>query len=182
MESTTNKNGLAAFQTLRQYLEKSEWNASEMEGQYAFTASVDDPLCPRDYFFQIKVELEQFLFYIAPNLMLLPDMLPAVTEYIARANYGMRIGNFDLNYDAGKVNFRSSLNFKGVPLDDQLIDNVISPALMAYDEFFPGLVSVFAGVETPARAVHAIEYGEDESPSFEPNGRSGNLSDDQDKS
>jgi hypothetical protein len=160
--SSNNANGLEAFQTLRQFLAKGEWNAKEMEGQFAFTARVEAPLCPRNYFFQIKIELEQFLFYIAPTLTLLPDMLPGVAEYIARANYGMRIGNFDLDYKGAKVNFRTSINFKGVPLVEQMIDNAISPALVAYDEFFPGLIEVIAGSETPERAISLIEYGDAE--------------------
>lgn len=162
MDSTTNSNAMEAFRTLRRFLEKGGWNATEIEGQHAFTSRVEDPLCPRNYYFQIKIELEQFLFYIAPTLTLMPDMLPAVAEFIARANYGMRIGNFDLDYAHAKVVFRSSINFKGVPLVEQLIDNAISPALAAYDEFFPGLVEVIAGIETPERAIRLIEYGDEE--------------------
>lgn len=160
--STKNANGLAAFETLRQFLQRGNWNATELKGQYAFTARVEAALSPRNYFFQVKIELEQFLFYIAPTLTLMPDMLPGVAEFIARANYGMRIGNFELDYARGKVNFRSSINFEGVPLVEQLIDNAVAPALVAYDEFFPGLVNVFAGIQTPEVAIRAIEYGDAE--------------------
>jgi hypothetical protein len=72
----------------------------------------------------------------------------------------MRIGNFELDYEGCKVSFRSSLNFKDVPVTETLIDNVIAPALEAFDEFFKGVVQVMAGVETPVRAIRLIEYGD----------------------
>lgn len=163
MESSTNENGLKAFETLRSHLQNKGWNASPIEDRHVFKATREDSLVgERDYYFQVKPDLEQFLFYIAPNLLLMPEMLPPVAEFICRANFGMRIGNFELDYEGCKVSFKSSINFKGVPLTEQLIDNVIEPALEAYDEFFTGLVQVFTGVETPARAIRIIEYGDPE--------------------
>jgi len=153
-------NGIDALQAVRLFLEKGGWNAEEMPDQFAFIAKAEDELCPRTYFFQVKVELEQFLFYIQPVITLLPDMLPAIAEFVARANFGMRIGNFEVDYGACQICFRSSINFKGVPLSEPLIEGVISPALKAYDEFFPGLAQVIAGIDTPAHAIRMIEYGE----------------------
>jgi hypothetical protein len=159
MSSTTN-NGMEAFRAVRHFLAKREWKVEEIPDASAFKAKVDDELCPRTLFFQVKTEHEQFLFYILPTLTLLPDMLPAIAEFVARANFGMRIGNFELDYRECQVCFRSSVNFKGVPLSEPLIDGVITPALQAFDEFFPGLARVIAGLDTPSKAIRAIEYGE----------------------
>ena len=159
MEFAAN-NGMEAFQSVRQFLGKGDWDAEEIPGQYTFKATAEGELCPQVYYFQIKVELGQFLFYIVPVITLLPDMFPAVAEFIARANFGMRIGNFELDYEGCQVMVRSSINFKGVPLSETLIEGVISPALEAYKEFFPGLAQVIAGTNTPSHAIRVIEYGE----------------------
>ena len=144
---------------LRRYLALGSWNAKPIDGRNAFKATADDELAPRVYYFQI-VDQEQFLFYIQPQLTLLPDMLPRMAEFIARANFGMRIGNFELDYSQAAVCFRSGVNFKGTGLTEALIRGAVEPALAAYDEFFPGVVRVFAGVEPPARIIQSIEYGE----------------------
>ncbi len=71
--------------------------------KFAFIAKGEDELRPRNYFLQVKVELEQFLFYIQPVITLRPDMLPAVAELVvARGNSGMRIGNFEVYYKPAK--------------------------------------------------------------------------------
>jgi hypothetical protein len=51
----------------------------------AFTASGQDEFCRREYYFQIKTDLEQFLFYISPIMLFMPDMLPSIAEFICRA-------------------------------------------------------------------------------------------------
>ena len=146
-----------AFEVLKSYLTKHSWQYERVEGHTALSSSGSDDICPIIYYFQI-VKNEQFLFYIKPVLTLIPEMLPSVVEFIARANFGMRIGNFELDYQSSQICFRSSINFNGTPLTDPLIGGAISPALEAYAEFFPGLANVIAGVETPKQAINRIEY------------------------
>ena len=72
----------------------------------------------------------------------------------------MRIGNFELDYSQAAVCFRSGVNFVGTALTAALIRGAVEPALAAYDEFFPGLARVIAGLDTPEKAIQVIEYGE----------------------
>ena len=94
---------------------------------------------------------------IVPEINLTKDLLQPSAEYICRVNSGMRIGNFELDFRDGAVSFKSSINFKGVTFSERLIDNVIQPALTAYDESYPGLVRVLAGLDTPKNAIAKIE-------------------------
>jgi|SRR6516165_7643146 hypothetical protein len=153
------QNGLRAFDTLQRYLGDKGWSFERIKDDYALRSETEGELCPLTYYFQIKLELEQFLFYIVPKITLLKDMLHPAAEYICRANFGLRIGDFELDYRDGQVQFKSSINFKGVELDKILIDNTIAPALTAFEEFFPGLANVIAGLETPAKAIRKAEYG-----------------------
>jgi hypothetical protein len=153
------KNGQHAFQVLARYLRDNGWQVEEIEPGSAFKSSKDGELCPLIHYFQLKTDLEQFLFYIVPHINLLEQMIPLAMEYICRANVGLRIGNFELDVRDGQVTFKSSVNFKGLELSAQLIDNTIQPALTAFDEFFAGLADVIAGIETPASAMAKAEYG-----------------------
>jgi hypothetical protein len=153
-------NGQKAFETLTQYLNVHGWNAERLAEQTAFKAHKEGELCPLVYYFQIKSDLEQFLFYVVPDINLFEQMLQPTAEYVCRANHGLRIGNFELDFRAGRLSFKSSLNFRGVELTDRLLDNVIQPALTAFDEFFPGASNVIAGLDSPADAIRKMEYGE----------------------
>jgi hypothetical protein len=157
---TDTSNGEKALATLERYVNEHGWAAKRMPDQTAFKAKKDGEHHAIYYYFEIEVALEQFLFYIAPEISLFQQQVPPMAEFVCRANYGMRIGCWDLDFKAGKISFRSSINFKGVELTPTLIDNTIQPALAAFDEFFPGVQRVFAGLDTPADAILKIEYGE----------------------
>lgn len=135
------------------------WKPEAVPEQHAFKEERETQYGPITYYFQIEPELEQFLFYISPEIRLLKEQLLPVAEYIVRANFGMRIGNFELDMKAGKISFRSGLNFKGQGLSAALIDGAVQPALKAFEEFYPSLEKVFAGIKTPVEAINEAEYG-----------------------
>lgn len=153
-----------ALDTLARYLQEHDWPAKRVPDRLAFKARKEGELCPVVYYFQLEPELDQFLFYIAPELSLFQEMLPPMAELVCRANDGLRIGSFELSFRTGQLSFRSSLNFRGLELTAALIDNVIQPALAAYDEFFPAVARVIAGLDTPAEAIRKVEYPDDEDP------------------
>ena len=148
-----------AFDALTGYLAKSRFNPRRIEGRTAFEAESEDDFSPLKYYFQL-VEQRQFLFYIQPIITLLDEQMAPVAEFIARANFGMRIGNFELDFRLRRPCFRSGLNFAGAELSTSLIAGAIEPAIEAYAEFVPGLARVIAGLDTPKGAIQAIEYGE----------------------
>ena len=158
--TSSKNNGSPELELLRRYLSTHDWPAREMEGRDAFQAQKDTELCPVIYYFQLKVDHQEFLFFIVPQITLLPDMLPPAMEFITRANYGMRIGNFELDLRDGQLGFKSSLSYKGDRLSEALIDAAVAAGLRAYDEYYPGLARVIAGLDSPAQAIHTIEYGD----------------------
>jgi hypothetical protein len=83
----------------------------------------------------------------------------AVAEFITRANYGLRIGNFELDFDDGEVRYKSSLDFEGLALTPELIRNTIYPAVQTIDRYLPGLMSVFYASKSPAEAIAEVEEG-----------------------
>lgn len=84
-------------------------------------------------------------------------MRPSIAEFIARANYGLRIGNFDLDYADGEARFKTSLDFEGEPLTYNFIKHAVYPAVQTMDNYLPGLMKVAFGAETPVEAIQEIE-------------------------
>ena len=80
-----------------------------------------------------------------------------VAEYLTRANYGLRIGNFELDYRDGEVRYKTSLDFEGAELLPPLIRNTVYPSVNTMDRYMPGLMSVIYGGKTPFEAIEDIE-------------------------
>ena len=106
---------------------------------------------------QIRVDLEQLLFYVMCPVKVAEDRRSAMAEFIARANYGMRIGNFELDFSDGEVRYKSSFDFEDVVLQPEMIRNAIYPAVQTMDRYLPGLMGVIYGNKTPSEAIAEIE-------------------------
>src|SRR5512134_1603120 len=124
-----NGNGLQAFELLSSYLDEDEWFPRRIEGKYAYSMSYTGKNGDLRCYAIVRVDLEEFLFYAVAPIKVPEDDRPAVAEYLTRANYGLRIGNFELDYADGEVRYKSSLDFEGQDLTPDLISNTIYPAV-----------------------------------------------------
>ena len=80
-----------------------------------------------------------------------------VARFITLANYGMRIGNFELDLRDGTVRYKSSLDFEGLVLVPRMISNTLYPAVRTLDEYLPGLSAIAEGRATAEEAIARIE-------------------------
>jgi hypothetical protein len=108
-------------------------------------------------FATVRVDLEQFIFYAVAAVKVPESERPAAAEYITRANYGLRIGNFEMDFSDGEIRYKSSLDFEGEELSNNLIRNAIYPAVQLLDQYLPGLLKVVFGGMEPKEAIAEIE-------------------------
>lgn len=82
---------------------------------------------------------------------------PLVTEFVARANYRLAIGCFNLNVDEGRLSFHTSHAIVNGLLDDGVISLLLGAAFGTADRYFPALARVIFGGMTPSDAVYLSE-------------------------
>jgi hypothetical protein len=154
-----NRNGLQAFELLSSYLDEDEWFPRRIDGKYAYSMSYSGKNGDLRCYAIVRVDLEEFLFYAVAPVKVPEEVRPAVAEYLTRANYGLRIGNFELDYSDGEVRYKSSLDFEGQNLSSELIRNAIYPAVHTMDRYLSGLLRVSFGGATPHEAIEEVEGG-----------------------
>ncbi len=150
-------NALAALATLEQFLEDDEWYPSQLDDRPIFRMTFAGDNGQFVCYAQIVMDLEIFLFYAMAPIKVEEDKRLEVAEFLTRANYGMRIGNFEMDFNDGEVRYKSSLDFEGVLLSYDLIKHAIYPAVLTMDRYMPGLMSVIYGQRTPAEAIQDVE-------------------------
>ena len=104
-----------------------------------------------------RADVAQCLFYsVAP--VRAPEVLrPAVAEFVTRANWGLLIGNFELDYADGEIRYKTSLQLNGTPLTAELLHPLIYGNVVVMDKYLPGLQAVVALTQTPSSAIQAVE-------------------------
>ena len=81
----------------------------------------------------------------------------AVMEYITRANYGLRIGNFELDLRDGEIRYKTYLQMQGDVPPAKTVDRYLSLSYLMLEKYGNGLLSVMFGVSTPEEAIKAAE-------------------------
>ena len=106
-------------------------------------------------------ESEQVACYsICPVAVTQEDHYGKVSEFLMRANDGLIIGNFELNFTTGEIRYKTSLDVEGDRLSPALIRQLIHLNVQTLDTYLPGIVDVLEGNSTPAEAIAAIEQPE----------------------
>lgn len=103
-------------------------------------------------------EQARVVFYSVVPFNVPEEGRPAVMEFITRANYGLLIGNFELDLADGEVRFKTGLDVRGAQLTATLAGRAIIPNLHAVNTYLPGLEALVGdNAADPADLVADIE-------------------------
>lgn len=91
----------------------------------------------------------------------LPARLPeplrqAGSEFITRANYGMAVGNFELDFSDGEVRFKTYVALDEGPLTEALLNPLLQFNHAMMKKYTPGFIRLSEGIPA-ARAVAEVE-------------------------
>jgi len=77
----------------------------------------------------------------------------SVCEFLTRLNWDLPFGSFQMDLSDGEVIYQSAIDVEDGVLSTTMVSNMISDAIRAVDNNFPGLMAVtFAGI-LPADAI-----------------------------
>jgi len=82
---------------------------------------------------------------------------PAIAETIARANWGLKVGKFELNVDDGHLRFHTVHILGDDHLADAVIERLVGTTMAMLDTYLPAILSVIYGNELPQNAVQCVE-------------------------
>ncbi len=78
-------------------------------------------------------------------------------EFIAKANYGMMIGNFELDFTDGEIRYKTSIDVEGDRLSFALLKRLVYANVTMMDQYLPGIKLVLERGMSPEEAIAQIE-------------------------
>jgi hypothetical protein len=78
-------------------------------------------------------------------------------QFLTRANYGMTMGNFELDFADGEIRYKTSIDVEGASLTFPQIKGLIYTNVTMMDEYLPGIMSVIYSDVSPEDAIAQIE-------------------------
>ncbi|MBX9680538.1 MAG: YbjN domain-containing protein [Gemmataceae bacterium] len=145
------------FSKLIDFMDKEEWKYEILEGEttirFHFKTKTGRLLC----FGDVEEDKQFVLFYSYLPVNVPDDKLVEIAEFLTRANRGIRIGNFEMDYDTGEICYKTSLDIEGGDLTHKVMDNLLRANLSTTDRYFRGIMEVIFGDKEPAEAIQSIE-------------------------
>lgn len=147
------------FETIKQFFSEDEWFFIDIEDQDMLRLRMNH--WGENGRFSCQAEFNEkhqiFYFYSYFPINVPEDKQAKMAEFLTRVNYGIRIGNFEMDYENGEVRFRTSLDFEDQVLNYALISNHVYPNVWMMDRYLPGLFAVVYSEKDPEEILKTIE-------------------------
>jgi hypothetical protein len=87
-----------------------------------------------------------------------PVLVPAgaravIAEAVARTNFCMQVGKFELDYDQGDLRFHAAQILSDDDLEDETIGRLLGTTMVMLNTYLPAFLSVIYGNELPKEAL-----------------------------
>lgn len=148
------------FETVEKFFIEDEWNYVQVG---------DSPILKLEFvgdngewqcYAQVNEELYQFVFYSVCSIRVPPSKRPAIMEFLHRVNFGLIIGNFEIDADDGEIRYKTSIDVEEDRLTYALIKRLIYPNVLMMDKYYPGIMAIlYAGI-SPKEAVELVELSD----------------------
>ena len=145
------------FDSLIAFLQEDDWRYEELPDESAIRFSFTGKNARYDCFGRANEEHEIFVFYTIIPLRASESQRLLVAELLARINYGLNIGNFEMDMNDGEIRYKTSIDVEGGELTSRMVETLITVNISTTDRYFSSFTDVmYAGVD-PAEAVLRIE-------------------------
>ncbi|MFN6525457.1 YbjN domain-containing protein [Nostoc sp. ChiSLP03a] len=145
------------FEEIINFFQADYWPFVQLPGQPALQILFQGENGKWNCYARARSKQNQFVFYSICPVNAPENKRLAVAEFLTRANSGMMIGNFELDFTDGEISYKTSIDVEGDRLSFALIQRVVYANVTMMDEYLPGIMSVIYGNVSPEEAIAKIE-------------------------
>jgi hypothetical protein len=145
------------FDDLAEFFGGDDWSPEQIEEQPVLSMNFEGEHGSWTCLAFAYDESERMVFVSVLPVEVPEEKRLEAAEYLTRANFGMEIGNFDMDFSDGAVQFRTSIDIEGGELTPKMIQNLAYLNVTVTDQYLPGLVMVVEGEATPLEAIEKVE-------------------------
>ena len=152
-------------ETIKEYFKRNDWTYTYYEeySLFRFGIRMDSVIGSLDYI--IAIRKDAYTVYAILRNKVEQEYISQVAEFLHRANYGMHVGNFELDYDDGEIRYKNHIEIETewfCNTDKEISDAMLSrsitiPAAM-FKKYGKGLLELMVGEGDPEKLIDSIEH------------------------
>ena len=145
------------FDAMVDFFKTDDWPYIQLADRPVLSMNFDGKNAKWTCFAQAREEQRQFIFYSVCPVNAPAEKRPALAEFITRANYGLIIGNFELDFEDGEIRYKTSLDAEDLALNATVFKNLVYANVSMMDQYLPGIMSILYSEISPREMIDQIE-------------------------
>ena len=140
-----------------EFFRREEWNFSVTRNPAILRVACEGESGQWYCYAQIDEAEQRFAFYSVCPYQASPAQLAKMAEYTSRANYGMTIGNFELDFADGEIRYKTSIDFQDNQPTLGSISQLVYTNILMMERYLPGILSIVKQDVEADAAIQAVE-------------------------
>ena len=142
---------------VNEYLKSQNWKYefSEEEGVFRFGMSLENKM--NNCRMVILIGDELFTSYAISPVSADAETAAQMSNYLTRANYGLKIGNFELDFRDGEIRYKATLFCGGTVPALDIVERVADMPFRMMEHYGGGLLNVLFGNADPASEIAKVD-------------------------
>lgn len=145
------------FNALADYFRADNWPYIQLEDRPVLSLNYTGKHASWTCYAQAREEQQQCIVYSVCPVTAPAERRAALAEFITRANYGLIIGNFELDFEDGEIRYKTSLDAEGLTLSPIVLKNLINANVSTMDQYLPGLLTLLFADASPREMIDRVE-------------------------
>lgn len=147
-------------EVIRNFLVEDDWKFEfdDERGVFHFGVGISGKL--KNLRYVIHVRNDAYTVYAFSPIDADPDeknIMKELCEFICRANYGLRNGNFEIDVTDGELRYKIFVDCDGVtPSEEVIKGSIIIPSVM-FERYAPGILDIMFKGSTAEEAIAKCE-------------------------
>jgi len=144
------------FQVMVSFFQEEEWAFKQLDNStlhLLFQGKNGQFNC----YARAREAQQQFVFYSLCPVKVPQKKRKQLGELVCRANFGMIIGNFELDFNTGEIRYKTSIDIKDSFLTEETLKQLVYTNVLTMDQYLPGVEAVLSSRTSPEDAIAQIE-------------------------
>ncbi|MBX2863871.1 MAG: YbjN domain-containing protein [Leptolyngbyaceae cyanobacterium MAG.088] len=156
-EQTTTAKPQSLFTTVTAFFLQEEWAIEHNRAKQVLRMPFEGDNGSWQCFAKTREDTREFIFYSMAPFKVPEHKRLAIAEYICRANYGLVLGNLELDLSDGEVRYKTSIDVENSVLSLDLVKNMVHSNIHTFDRYLPGLTAILNQDILPVDAIALVE-------------------------
>ena len=142
---------------VEEFLKEDEWPYRPLEDRTVLQAGFRGQNGEWTCYARARDEQSQLIFYSVCPFRCEAERRAAAAEFLIRANYGLLLGAFEMDYSDGEIRYRTGISLEGIKLNTVVIKTLLYENVLMMDRYLPGITWVVQTDVSPDDALASVE-------------------------